>query len=146
MTDATKSKAGQAHVYGTPLIAVVLAVLGYLGNRDDNQATKAKATSVGRQAQVAQVEARAFSEERLRNAYISMQDAIKAQDRRIGDLESWVIELEEFVEDQTEADSPRNQREKEARDQRLVEIRAAKNSRARKSDEPAQAMLDYEDL
>ena len=146
MTNEAKSKAGKAHVYGTPLIALVLAVLGYLDNRDSTKDAHSKAKAADKQAEVSQANAQVFSEERLRKAYIAMQDAIKVQSQRIDDLESWVVELEEFVEDQTEEDSPRNQREREARDARLAEIRASKRARERRSRPSAEAVPDYEDV
>jgi len=139
-----QSKAGKAHVYGTPLLAVVLAVLGWLDSRESSQSAAHKAEEADKQAEVSQVEAQAFSETRLKRAYLVMQEAIEIQGMRIDDLEGWVVELEEFVEDQVEEDSPRNQRERLARAARLEEIREKKRERARKSKPSASKMPDYE--
>lgn len=150
-TEEVKSKAGQAHIYGTPVVAVILAILGYLGNRDANQDAQSKANSAGRQAEVAEVESKEFSETRLKTAYAKLQEGVNkaliAQDQRINDLEGWVVELEEFIEDQTEEDSPNTKRAREARDMRLAEIRAAKRVRERQPDPPAAMMvMDYDSM
>jgi Fe-S-cluster formation regulator IscX/YfhJ len=145
MTD--QSKAGKAHVYGTPLVALIVAITGYLSNKSESDAASRKATQADVQAEVSEAQAKRFSETRLRTAYEEIQDAIAAQSVRINDLESWVVELEEFIEEELEEETPRTRREKEARDARLAEIRAAKRARELKSyPRPAAILPDYEDV
>lgn len=147
MTDEAKSKAGKAHVYGTPLVAVVLAVLGWLDARDTGKDAAKQAKQADVQAEVSGAHAKQFSEARLRTAYEEIQDALENQSMRINDLEGWVVELEEFIEDELEAETPRTRREKDARDARLAEIRAAKRAREVKArPAPAMALPDYKDV
>jgi Fe-S-cluster formation regulator IscX/YfhJ len=145
MTD--QSKAGKAHVYGTPLIALIVAITGYLSNKSESDAASKKAKQADEQAEVSEAHAKRFSEQRLRTAYEEIQDALENQAMRINDLEGWVVELEEFIEDELEAETPRTRREKDARDARLAEIRAAKRAREVKArPAPAMALPDYEDV
>jgi TolA-binding protein len=124
-------KAAKAHVYGTPLIALIMAVAGYLSNKSDSQDAKRKAD---READEAVVTA----DMRLRRAYDELAEYVEAENhshaQRLDDLESWVVELEEFIEDHVEEDSPRTAREREAREARLAEIREKKARRQRKAE------------
>ena len=52
-----------------------------------------------------------------------------AHAQRLEDLENWVVELEEWVEDEIEQDSPRTRADREAREERLTAIRDRKRKR-----------------
>jgi predicted RNase H-like nuclease (RuvC/YqgF family) len=144
MGDHQPGKAAKAHVYGTPLVALIMAIAGYLSNKSEAGDAASKAD---READEARIEAKRFADYRLRTAYDAMQEALESQAQRIEDLESWIVELEGFVEEHVEEDSPRTSREREARDRRLAEIRASKARRERTrffKPAAAGAMPDYD--
>lgn len=124
------SKAAKFNQQGTPLIAVVLAVIGWYEARDTGEDAAARAS---RKAESAEVEAREFSEVRLRRAWRAMEQTVEAQDDRIRELEIWIIELEGFVEEHIEEDTPRAPT--------LTEIRAHKSARANRSHAAPRAAL-----
>lgn len=139
-------KAAKAHVYGTPLIALIMAVAGYLSNRTDSEAASRKADREADQA----VE---LADQRLRNAYDELAEYVEAENnshaQRLDDLEGWVVELEQFIEDHVEEDSPRTARERQARDERLAEIREKKARRRVEAElkaKPAAASLPAYDV
>lgn len=127
----SEGKAAKAHVYGTPLIALMVAITGYLSNRSDSESAKRKADQEASAAVIT-------SDLRLRRAYDELAEYVEAENamhaQRLDDLEGWVVELEEFIENHVEEDSPRTRREREAREARLAEIRERK---ARRREEAA---------
>jgi hypothetical protein len=131
----TKSKAAKAAKDSIPWAAVVVAILGWYDARETGQDASSKAVAV---AEVAKVESSAISETRLKNAYSEIQSAFAAHEiemsrhlQRIDDLEGWVVELEEWVEDEIESDSPRTRADREDREERLTAIRDNKTKRRR---------------
>ena len=153
----TKRKAAKAAKDSIPWAAVVVAILGWYDARETGQDASAKATQV---AEVAKIESTELSESRLRNAYKEIQDAFASHEaemdehlQRLDDLEGWIVELEEWVEDEVEQDSPRNRAEREAREERLAAIRRNKTERrrekaatSRRPDPPAAKLQDYDQV
>ncbi len=137
MGDATKSqssKLAKANQHGTPWAAIIIAALGAW----QAQAATSKSDDAVKAAKVSKVESAQISETRLKNAYSNIQDTLNkhhdfvdAHESRITDLEEWVVELEGWVEDMVDEDSPNTRREREAREERLAEIRKKKAKRTR---------------
>ena len=137
-----QSKASKLNQHGIPWAAVVVAALGWYDARSTAVDAEGTASTKAKQAQVSAAQ---YSESRARNAWEAVQDQFDAERVRVDDLEGWVVELEEFIEDHIEEDSPRNSREREGREERLAEIRTKKARRSRaKARAPQPAKLqDY---
>lgn len=130
--DEPKSKAAKAAKDSIPWAAVIVAVLGWYdarGTGKDAAKDAAAANSKAAVVQVASAQSDQNAEERLRAAYHAMQDVVANNAERIDDLEGWVVELEEWVEDAVEDDSPRTRAERAEREERLAEIRRNKTQR-----------------
>lgn len=128
------SKLAKANQHGIPWAAVLVAALGMWEAR---QAANKSADAV-EQAEVSKKDSAQSSEVRLRHAYEGIQKTMDAHtasialyEQRTSDLETWVVELEGWVEEMVDEDSPRNYREREAREERLAEIRTKKAKRER---------------
>ena len=54
---------------------------------------------------------------------------LKHDAQRLADLEGWVAELEQFIEEELKTHTPRTRRERKAREERLSRIREARRKR-----------------
>lgn len=142
MSNEHQSKASKLNQHGIPWAAVVVAALGWY---DARSTADDAVDDAGTKAKQAQVSAAEYSEVRARNAWEVVQGQFDAQQDRLGDLEGWIVQLEEFIEDHVEEDSPRTAREREGREARLAEIRIkkARRSRARSREPEPEALPDY---
>lgn len=129
---------------------MIVAVLGWYDARGTGKDAAKDAATANTQAQVAQVasvNSTEIGEARLRTAYDAMQDVVANNADRIDDLEGWVVELEEWVEDALEDDSPRTRAEREEHEERLAAIRQNKKKRKqekRESPVAASKLPDFE--
>ena len=125
MKEETKQRAKDT----IPWAAIVVAVLGWYDAREEGKAAQDKARTAKQEVTVAAEEAKQFADNRTERSWEWVQAEFAKERQRIDDLEGWVFELEGFVEEHVEGDSPRTRREKEARQKRLEAIRKKRRER-----------------